>query len=87
MLSTILSSKGQVILPSGLRKKININKGTKFIIEIDNEKIILTPLNRKLYEKLAGSISQKGKLLKALITEKEKEKNLWNITLLIPIVW
>jgi AbrB family looped-hinge helix DNA binding protein len=76
MLSTILSSKGQVILPSGLRKKININKGTKFIIEIDNEKIILTPLNRKLYEKLAGSISQKGKLLKALITEKEKEKNL-----------
>lgn len=87
MLSTILSSKGQVILPSGLRKKININKGTKFIIEIDNEKIILTPLNRKLYEKLAGSISQKGKLLKALIAEKEKEKNLWNITLLIPIVW
>ena len=87
MLSTILSSKGQVILPSGLRKKININKGTKFLIEIDNEKIILTPLNRKLYEKLAGSISQKGKLLKALITEKEKEKNLWNITLLIPIVW
>jgi AbrB family looped-hinge helix DNA binding protein len=76
MLSTILSSKGQVILPSGLRKKINIKKGTKFIIEIDNEKIILTPLNRKLYEKLAGSISQKGKLLKALITEKEKEKNL-----------
>jgi AbrB family looped-hinge helix DNA binding protein len=76
MLSTILSSKGQVILPSGLRKKININKGTKFIIEIDNEKIILTPLNRKLYEKLAGSISQEGKLLKALITEKEKEKNL-----------
>ena len=87
MLSTILSSKGQVILPSGLRKKINISKGTKFLIEIDNEKIILTPLNRKLYEKLAGSISQKGKLLKALITEKEKEKNLWNITLLIPIVW
>ena len=87
MLSTILSSKGQVILPSGLRKKININKGTKFLIEIDNEKIILTPLNRKLYEKLAGSISQKGKLLKALIREKEKEKNLWNITLLIPIVW
>ena len=87
MLSTILSSKGQVILPSGLRKKININKGTKFLIEIDNEKIILTPLNRKLFEKLAGSISQKGKLLKALITEKEKEKNLWNITLLIPIVW
>ncbi|MCE5328873.1 AbrB/MazE/SpoVT family DNA-binding domain-containing protein [bacterium] len=76
MLSTTLSSKGQIILPSKLRKKINIKKGSKFIIEFRDNKIILTLLNKEYYEKLAGSISENGKLLKSLISEKEKEKNL-----------
>lgn len=76
MLSTTLSSKGQIILPSKLRKKINIKKGSKFIVEFKDNKIILTPLNREFYEKLAGSISENGRLLKSLISEKEREKNL-----------
>ncbi len=75
MLSTTLSSKGQIILPSELRKKTNIKKGSKFIIEFKDNKIILTLLNKEFYERLAGSISEKGKLLKALISEKEREKN------------
>ncbi len=75
MLSTTLSSKGQIILPSELRKKINIKKGSKFLIEFEDNKIILTLLNKEFYERLAGSISEKGKLLKALISEKEREKN------------
>jgi AbrB family looped-hinge helix DNA binding protein len=76
MISTTLSSKGQVILPSEIRKKINIQKGTKFIIEINNDRIILTPINKEFFKELAGSISERGKLLKALTIEKEKEKSL-----------
>jgi len=76
MLSTTLSSKGQVILPSEIRKKINIQKGTKFIIEVNNDRIILIPINKEFYKELAGSISEEGKLLKALALEKEREKNL-----------
>ena len=68
MLLTTLSSKGQIILPSKLRKKLNIKKGSKFIIEFKDNKIILTLLNKEFYKKLAGSISEKGKLLKALIS-------------------
>jgi AbrB family looped-hinge helix DNA binding protein len=75
MLLTTLSSKGQIILPSKLRKKLNIKKGSKFIIEFKDNKIILTLLNKEFYERLAGSISEKGKLLKTLISEKEREKN------------
>ncbi len=77
MLLTTVSSKGQVILPSKLRKKINIKKGTKFLIEFENGRIILTPITREFYEKLAGSLSNdKKNLLKTLISEKEKEKEL-----------
>ncbi len=77
MLSTTVSSRGQVILPSRLRKKNNIKKGMKFIIEVEDNKIILIPVDRNYFEKLSGSIStEKGKLLRALSREKEREKKL-----------
>ncbi len=77
MLLTTVSSRGQVILPSRLRKKNNIKKGMKFIIEVENNKIILIPVDRNYFEKLSGSIStEKGKLLRALSQEKEREKRL-----------
>ena len=77
MLSTTVSSRGQVILPSRLRKKNNIKKGMKFIIEVEDNKIILIPVDRNYFEKLSGSIStKKGKLLRALSREKEREKKL-----------
>jgi|GEM_PF-1691015 AbrB family looped-hinge helix DNA binding protein len=77
MITTKMSSRGQVILPSKLRKENKITKGTKFIVEMNENKIILTPVNRDYFEKLAGSISpEKGKLLKALSLEKDREKKL-----------
>lgn len=77
MFSTTVSSKGQIILPSEFRKKINLEKGTKLMVEIECDKIILTPVKREFFENLAGSLSSpKGKLLSSLISEKEKEKYL-----------
>ena len=77
MITTTVSSRGQVILPSKLRKKNKIKKGMKFTIEIEDNKIILVPIDRNYFERLSGSIStKKGKLLKALSQEKEREKRL-----------
>jgi AbrB family looped-hinge helix DNA binding protein len=77
MITTTVSSKGQVILPYEIRKENRIIKGTKLIIETDKNRIILTPINRDYFEKLSGSISsRKGKLLEALLREKYKEKKL-----------
>jgi len=75
--TTTVSSRGQVILPSKLRKKNEIKRGMKFTIEIEGNKIILTPIDRNYFERLSGSIStKKGNLLEALSREKEKEKRL-----------
>jgi len=75
--TTTVSSRGQVILPSKLRKKNEIKKGMKFIIEVEDNKIILIPIDRNYFERLSGIIStKKGKLLKALSLDKEKEKRL-----------
>lgn len=75
MITTTVSSRGEVILPSIIRKKNRIKKGTKFIIEVEGDKIILIPINRDYFERLSGSISsRKGKLLRALSREKDREK-------------
>ena len=77
MITTTVSSRGQVILPSKLRKENEIKKGMKFTIEIEGNKIILIPINKDYFERLSGSIStKKGKLLKALSLDKEREKRL-----------
>ncbi len=77
MIITTVSSRGQVIIPSKLRKKNEIKKGMKFIIEVEDNKIILIPIDRNYFKRLSGSIStKKGKLLKALSLDKEKEKRL-----------
>jgi len=77
VITATVSSRGQVILPSKLRKENEIKKGMKFTVEIEGNKIILIPIDKNYFEKLSGSIfSKKGNLLKALSLDKEKEKRL-----------
>ncbi|MGM0368129.1 MAG: AbrB/MazE/SpoVT family DNA-binding domain-containing protein [Actinomycetota bacterium] len=38
-----VSSKGQVVLPVKIRKQLDIHKGSRFKIEVQGSKIILTP--------------------------------------------
>ena len=54
MLSTKLSSKGQLVVPKAIRTQLNIEPGTFLEIEIDNGKIILTPMKEGPIEKLYG---------------------------------
>lgn len=73
MITTTVSSKGRIIIPSKIRKENRIIKGAKLLVEMDGNKIILTPINKDYFMKLSGSISsRKGKLLKALLREKHK---------------
>jgi len=77
VITTTVSSRGQIILPSKLRKENEIEKGMKFTIEVEDNKIILIPIDRNYFERLSGSIStKKGSLLEALSREKEREKRL-----------
>jgi len=74
MLSTTVTSKGQIVIPSQIRKKINIKKGAKYYIEEDGNNIILRPMTKEFFMGMAGTIAPKGKLLKTLMLEKKKEK-------------
>ena len=74
-METIATSKGQVVIPSLIRKKFDIKKGTRFHVGVDEKKhsIILKPITRAYINKLQGKM--KGKwLMKELMEEKKHER-------------
>jgi len=44
--TTTLSSKGQVVLPKGARRKLGLQPGTKFNCRVREGEIVLTPESR-----------------------------------------
>ena len=71
-----VTSKGQLVIPSKMRRKFGIKPGTRvnFIEEKDGIKII--PVTADLIEANKGFLGTKGKLLKTLMEEKKKEREL-----------
>ncbi|MEW5817665.1 MAG: AbrB/MazE/SpoVT family DNA-binding domain-containing protein [Spirochaetota bacterium] len=72
--TTVVTTKGQVVIPSRIRRKYNIKKGTKLYIEEKGEYIVLKPITEEYFERLAGILPTKGKLSKALLQERAEEK-------------
>jgi AbrB family looped-hinge helix DNA binding protein len=76
METTIVTTKGQIVIPSKIRSRHKIRKGTKLCIMENGDKIILQPLTEEYFEKMAGILNTKGRLSKALLEERKKEKEL-----------
>ncbi len=76
-METIVTSKGQVVIPSKIRRKLGVKEGTYLQIDVDDvtKKIILTPITREYVHSLRGKYKGKG-LMKALMAEKQREKEL-----------
>lgn len=74
-METVATSKGQVVIPSKIRRKLGIKAGTHIQIDVDDEnmRIILTPVTREYIHSLRGKYKGKG-LMKALKAEKMQEK-------------
>lgn len=74
---TTATIKGQIVIPSFLRRKFGIKQGTRIQIDADEKthQIILKPITREYIFGLKGTLRGKG-LLKALMAEKKKEREL-----------
>ena len=74
MTTTIVTTKGQIVIPSVIRKHLKIKKGMKLCVVEEGSRIVLQPLTSGYFEQVAGILKTKGKLTKSLIEEREKEK-------------
>lgn len=54
MLTTKISTKGQVVVPKEVRAKLKIKPGTFFHVQVEKNNIILTPMKKKPIDRLYG---------------------------------
>lgn len=73
MYTIVVTTKGQIVIPSKIRRKLNIRRGTRLFIEEYEDEIILKPLTSSYFKKLSGYLHTNGKLTRALLEEKTRE--------------
>ena len=76
MNTAIVTTKGQIVIPSKIRRRHNIKSGTKLCILEKGDQILLQPLTDEYFEKMAGILNTKGKLTKTLLEERARDKEL-----------
>ncbi|PTL36546.1 AbrB family transcriptional regulator [Candidatus Methylomirabilis limnetica] len=72
----VVTVKGQVVIPSRLRRRFGIKKGTQVYLYEREGEIVLKPITDEYIRTMAGMTGTKGRLLKALMAEKAKEREL-----------
>ena len=68
--------KGQIVIPAPIRKKFNIKRGTRVNVYEDGNRIIVEPCPEDPIEQGRGMLKTKGRILRALIADREKEAQL-----------
>ena len=74
-METTATSKGQIVIPSSIRRRLGIKEGTRIRIEERGNEIILRPITREYVHSVRGKLRGKG-LMKALLAEKKREREL-----------
>ncbi|MEK7250067.1 MAG: AbrB/MazE/SpoVT family DNA-binding domain-containing protein [Bacteroidota bacterium] len=74
METSILTAKGQIVVPARIRRRLGLTKGTKVAIIEDELGFAVRPVNRKYFEQFAGILKTKGKLTKRLLEERRKDR-------------
>ena len=79
-METTATTKGQVVIPSSVRRKLGIKAGTRIQVEVDeaNAQIILTPITREYIHSLRGKFRGAGlveELVASRARDREREEN------------
>ncbi len=73
MESSVVTIKGQIVIPARLRDRVGIKKGTKVFLEEKNGDIVIHPATPEFYERTYG-VLKGGGLVKLLEESRRKEK-------------
>ena len=73
MHTTTVTTKGQVVIPAAVRKKLNIRKGEKLSVKESDGKIILEPVREDPVKAGRGMLRTGGRVLRQLIEDRRLE--------------
>jgi AbrB family looped-hinge helix DNA binding protein len=69
-----LSEKGQIVVPSKIRRKLGLKRGSRVVIIEEPNGFCVRPVERPYFEQYAGLLRGKGKGTKALLKDRRKER-------------
>ena len=71
-----VTTKGQVVIPSKLRRKYAIRKGTQVAFLEEENRLVLQPLTPEFIHSLRGSLKGEPSALKILLEERKRDREL-----------
>ena len=75
METSVVTQKGQIVIPKKIRMALHITQGTHVHVQTHNGEIVLKPLTQEYFEKMAGILGGDGKATKALLAERAKDRD------------
>ncbi len=72
-METVITERGQTVVPAPIRKRYNLKKGTRLVWLDDGQTIKVIPIPDDPLEALHG-IGEGENLLKALLEERKKDR-------------
>jgi AbrB family looped-hinge helix DNA binding protein len=74
---TVISSKGQVVIPAQLREQFGLEKGTPATWTEEKGRLILTPITERLLDEIQGFLKRlpgEPSVFEASLEERERER-------------
>lgn len=71
-----VTTKGQLVIPSKMRKRFGIKPGTRVNFFEEEDGIKIVPLTPEVIDANIGFMKTEGRLIKELQEEKKKEREL-----------
>jgi AbrB family looped-hinge helix DNA binding protein len=74
--ASVVTTKGQLVIPARLRRRFGIKKGTMVTFMEDDGRIIVQPVTREFIRGLRGSLKGEPSALAGLLAERKRERTL-----------
>lgn len=71
---TVVSSKGQIVIPAALREKLGIKTGTRLAVRSEENQLVLQPITADYIDSLLGCCKGKDSLVEARERDHRIEK-------------
>ncbi len=74
---TVVSSRGQVVIPAELRQQLGLEKGTRATWSEENGRLVLTPMTEQRLKEIMGFLKPKPgepSMFEESFAERERER-------------
>jgi AbrB family looped-hinge helix DNA binding protein len=74
---TVVSSKGQVVIPAELRQQLGLEKGTRATWSEERGRLVLTPMTEKRLDEIMGFLKPapgEPSMFDEIFVERERER-------------